>query len=103
MLLDLQKSIKRSSPAGNRTRVFRVTGGDTDHYTTEDLLCVDAIFISLSDVSLILSVHLLHCRRSTFWHLAASSVQKLRKYFDKQIVLDSPGKPRMCFQKNRNH
>ena len=28
---------KRCSPAGNRTRVFRVTGGDTDHYTTEDL------------------------------------------------------------------
>ena len=26
------------SPAGNRTRVFRVTGGDTYHYTTEDLL-----------------------------------------------------------------
>ena len=24
------------SPAGNRTRVFRVTGGDTDHYTTEE-------------------------------------------------------------------
>ena len=27
---------KISSPAGNRTRVFRVTGGDTDHYTTEE-------------------------------------------------------------------
>ena len=27
---------KRCSPAGNRTRVFRVTGGDTDHYTTEE-------------------------------------------------------------------
>ena len=26
------------SPAGNRTPVSRVTGGDTDHYTTEDLL-----------------------------------------------------------------
>ena len=25
------------SPAGNRTRVVRVTGGDTYHYTTEDL------------------------------------------------------------------
>ena len=24
------------SPAGNRTPVFRVTGGDTHHYTTED-------------------------------------------------------------------
>ena len=29
---------KKSSPAGNRTRVFRVTGGDTYHYTTEDVL-----------------------------------------------------------------
>ena len=27
---------KRASPAGNRTPVFRVTGGDTHHYTTED-------------------------------------------------------------------
>ena len=26
-----------SSPAGNRTRVFHVTGGDTHHYTTEDM------------------------------------------------------------------
>ena len=25
-----------SSPAGNRTPVSRVTGGDTHHYTTED-------------------------------------------------------------------
>ena len=27
---------KISSPAGNRTPVSRVTGGDTYHYTTED-------------------------------------------------------------------
>ena len=27
-----------SSPAGNRTPVSRVTGGDTHHYTTEDLI-----------------------------------------------------------------
>ena len=26
-----------SSPAGNRTPVSRVTGGDTHHYTTEDV------------------------------------------------------------------
>ena len=26
------------SPSGNRTLVSRVTGGDTDHYTNEDLL-----------------------------------------------------------------
>ena len=26
---------KNASPAGNRTPVFRVTGGDTHHYTTE--------------------------------------------------------------------
>jgi len=25
---------KKSSAAGDRTRIFRVTGGDTDHYTT---------------------------------------------------------------------
>lgn len=27
-----------NSPAGNRTPVSRVTGGDTDHYTTEDYM-----------------------------------------------------------------
>ena len=27
-----------TSPAGNRTPVSRVTGGDTHHYTTEDLI-----------------------------------------------------------------
>ena len=32
---DKKKSVK-SSPAGNRTPVSRVTGGDTHHYTTED-------------------------------------------------------------------
>ena len=25
------------SPAGNWTRVYRVTGGDTNHYTTRDV------------------------------------------------------------------
>ena len=29
---------KKFSPAGNRTPVSRVTGGDTHHYTTEDLM-----------------------------------------------------------------
>ena len=29
---------KKSSPAGNWTPVSRVTGGDTDHYTTEELI-----------------------------------------------------------------
>ena len=30
------KQETRPSPAGNRTPVSRVTGGDTDHYTTEE-------------------------------------------------------------------
>ena len=29
---------KFASPAGNRTPVSRVTGGDTYHYTTEDTM-----------------------------------------------------------------
>ena len=29
---------KTSSPAGNRTPVSRVTGGDTHHYTTEEFV-----------------------------------------------------------------
>ena len=36
MKSDVCKKKKISSPAGNRTRVFRVTGGDTHHYTTEE-------------------------------------------------------------------
>ena len=36
-----ETQIKKFSPAGNRTPVSRVTGGDTNHYTTEDRLdCV---------------------------------------------------------------
>ena len=31
-----EKKINSVSPAGNRTPVSRVTGGDTHHYTTED-------------------------------------------------------------------
>ena len=34
----LKKKKKGISSTGNRTLVSRVTGGDTDHYTIEDLL-----------------------------------------------------------------
>ena len=33
-----------SSPAGNRTPVSRVTGGDTYHYTTEELQTIELFF-----------------------------------------------------------
>ena len=36
---------KKSSPAGNRTPVSRVTGGDTNHYTTEDLLDEEKMYL----------------------------------------------------------
>ena len=32
------RETKKLSPAGNRTPVSRVTGGDTHHYTTEDVM-----------------------------------------------------------------
>lgn len=35
---DKNEIVKSFSPAGNRTPVSRVTGGDTYHYTTEDLV-----------------------------------------------------------------
>ena len=35
--IHLHPKTKRISPAGNRTPVSRVTGGDTHHYTTEEL------------------------------------------------------------------
>ena len=31
-----KKKELQNSPTGNRTPVFRVTGGDTNHYTIED-------------------------------------------------------------------
>ena len=34
---DLHRRCAENSAAGNRARVFRVTGGNTDHYTTADL------------------------------------------------------------------
>ncbi len=37
---DWWESKKKSSPTGNRTRVFRVTGGDTYHYTIEDFCMI---------------------------------------------------------------
>ena len=40
----LNPKTKRISPAGNRTPVSRVTGGDTHHYTTEEL---NALNVSL--------------------------------------------------------
>ena len=36
LIIVKRRKKKLHSPAGNRTRVFRVTGGDTYHYTTED-------------------------------------------------------------------
>ena len=32
------------SPAGNRTPVSRVTGGDTHHYTTEEVVMTEVNF-----------------------------------------------------------
>ena len=34
---------KGISPAGNRTPVSRVTGGDTHHYTTEDWVPLESL------------------------------------------------------------
>ena len=36
-----------NSAAGNCTRVFRVTGGNTNHYTTADLKNMQAAFANL--------------------------------------------------------
>ena len=35
------RCVRHHSAAGNRTRVFRVTGGNTNHYTTADLHFMD--------------------------------------------------------------
>ena len=42
----LHKVSKTTSPSGNRTPVSRVTGGDTYHYTNEDLLTA-AVFYAI--------------------------------------------------------
>ena len=36
--IEERRAKKNFSPAGNRTPVFRVTGGDTYHYTTEEAM-----------------------------------------------------------------
>ena len=49
--MSLLRKIKiLSSPAGNRTPVSRVTGGDTDHYTTEDLLVMYEMYVYISSL-----------------------------------------------------
>jgi hypothetical protein len=50
-----QKSNQKVSPAGNRTPVSRVTGGDTDHYTTEDLFRRGEKFCILRNMSVVRS------------------------------------------------
>ena len=37
------KKIFNHSPTGNWTRVFRVTGGNTNHYTTADLMFMEEL------------------------------------------------------------
>ncbi|KRZ38017.1 hypothetical protein T4C_10579 [Trichinella pseudospiralis] len=44
---------KGFSPAGNRTRVARVTGGNTHHYTTEDIKCASFFWKHFSAVRFI--------------------------------------------------
>jgi hypothetical protein len=41
--LEKKKHIKKNAVAGDRTRVTRVTGGNTHHYTTTTLL-LDLLF-----------------------------------------------------------
>ena len=68
-----------SSPAGNRTPVSRVTGGDTHHYTTEDLhkfyklkykyLCIylggsNPFFLALACISSQLTQLHVHCQEN---------------------------------------
>ena len=42
---------KRVSPAGNRTPVSRVTGGDTHHYTTEDSVMIEVKILQTAQLS----------------------------------------------------
>ncbi len=46
---------KTASPAGNGTPVSRVTGGDTHHYTTEDLMLEEKsnVFASALQIKMI--------------------------------------------------
>ena len=51
---------KENAVAGDRTRVTRVTGGNTHHYTTTTCLCltiIEKLFISLSNLK---SSHILY-------------------------------------------
>ena len=49
----LIQEVKLNSPAGNRTLVSRVTGGDIHHYTAENfMIFTGCAFIKLDDSEL---------------------------------------------------
>ena len=51
-LLKIYNKIKKSSASGNWTRVSRVTGGDTNHYTNADLLKLTFTFCNFNYIDL---------------------------------------------------
>ena len=55
IMIHIKNRKNNSSPAGNRTPVSRVTGGDTYHYTTEELRIV-----VLKLISIVLSLNKIH-------------------------------------------
>ena len=63
MCVVLHKVSKTISPSGNRTPVSRVTGGDTYHYTNEDLLTA-AVFYAI-----LCAGHVMEWNGRRFFHI----------------------------------
>ena len=76
---------KHNSPAGNRTRVFRVTGGDTDHYTTEDVTNVTLRILPLRSIMMILFFYYLKNRE--FAPTPISNIISYRMRRSKKLII----------------
>ena len=62
-------TLSGDSAAGNRTRVFRVTGGNTNHYTTTDMVLGQrqVLFVDdclQSDSRRFITLEVTHCQRN---------------------------------------
>jgi hypothetical protein len=82
---------KVDSPAGNRTPVSRVTGGDTDHYTTEDC---DTVTPTLPYTSKSEDAYsLLRSPSLGLQDLAIRSLRPNTLYYRRGILLAPPNTP----------
>ena len=76
-----EKKITKNSTAGNWTRVIRVTGGYTNHYTTaEDIILLEDIIFMVQENDLKFK-YLTRIREVNSWAVNLSRVNRLLNFF----------------------